>query len=123
MPIQEDRNTPCLIRSYEPGRITCDNQVYEQSIIIDKDQNVSMWRPESLNDITTNDWSYILSIKPDIILLGTGTNFRMPPPELLAPLYNAKIGVECMDTGAACRSYVALISEQRNVIAALLVKK
>jgi uncharacterized protein len=55
------------------------------------------------------------------VLLGTGATFIFPEPALLAPLRKAGIGVEVMDTAAACRTYNILLGEERNVVAALIV--
>ena len=41
-------------------------------------------------------------------------------PALLRPLIDAGIGVETMDTAAACRTYNVLLAEGRSVVAALL---
>jgi uncharacterized protein len=58
---------------------------------------------------------------PELLILGTGRRQRFPRAELLAPLAEAGIGWEVMDTGAACRTYNILMSEGRNVAAALLM--
>ena len=55
------------------------------------------------------------------MLLGTGPVFRFPEAARLAPLYQAGIGVEVMDTPAACRTYNILMGEGRKVLAALLL--
>jgi len=55
------------------------------------------------------------------VLLGTGTTLRFPPPRLTRPLVEAGVGLEVMDTAAACRTYNILQGEGRNVVAALIV--
>ena len=64
----------------------------------------------------------IVEMRPEIVFLGSGAAFRFPEPALLAPLYRAGIGVEVMDTPAACRTYNILMGEGRNVVAALIVE-
>jgi uncharacterized protein len=61
-------------------------------------------------------------MKPEIVLLGTGATFVFPDPARLAPLRDARVGVEVMDTAAACRTYNILLAEGRNVVAALIVQ-
>lgn len=56
----------------------------------------------------------------EIVLLGTGTRLRFPPPSLTRPLIEAGIGLEVMDTGAACRTYNLLAAEGRKVLALIL---
>ena len=59
--------------------------------------------------------------KPEVVLLGTGARLRFPPAAVLAPLTRAGIGVEVMDTAAACRTYNILAGDGRRVVAALLM--
>jgi uncharacterized protein len=63
----------------------------------------------------------LLALHPSIVLLGTGEQLSFPPPALLAVFYRAKIGIEVMNNGAACRTYSVLMSEGRKVAAALLI--
>jgi uncharacterized protein len=64
----------------------------------------------------------LLERHPEVVLLGTGAAFRFPSRALLAPIQAAGIGVEVMDTPAACRTFNILLGEGRNVIAALVVE-
>ena len=56
----------------------------------------------------------------EIVLLGTGERLRFPHPSLTRPLIESGIGLEVMDTGAACRTYNLLASEGRKVLAVIL---
>jgi uncharacterized protein len=58
----------------------------------------------------------------EILLLGTGDRLHFPHPSLTQPLRDAGIGVEVMDTGAACRTYNILLAEDRRVGAALMLE-
>ena len=62
----------------------------------------------------------IVAFKPELVLFGSGLRLRFPAPALLRPLIDAHIGVETMDTAAACRTYNVLLAEGRSVVAALL---
>ena len=64
----------------------------------------------------------ILDFEPEILLIGTGDQLTFPLLEIYGDLINAGIGVEIMDTHAACRTYNALTSENRNVAAALIIR-
>ena len=59
--------------------------------------------------------------KAEILLIGTGENQGFLPPTTMAQIYQAGIGVECMNSGAAARSYNVLISENRRVLALILL--
>ncbi len=110
------------IRAYEPGAITVNEKTYHNSLIISPSKLITDWPPQSLESLQEADFEPILALSPEVVLLGTGNRFIMPPPKKLSPLYIKNLGVECMDTGAACRTYAALMSEGRRVVAALLIR-
>jgi uncharacterized protein len=66
------------------------------------------------------DFAPIAQAHPEIVLVGTGSKLRFPHPRVFAPLRQANIGFEVMDTQAACRTYNILLAESRKVAAALL---
>ena len=63
----------------------------------------------------------IAQLEPEIALLGTGDRQRFPHPRLIQALMARGIGVEVMDTSAACRTYNIVMLEGRRVAAALLL--
>ncbi|HET8694282.1 MAG TPA: MTH938/NDUFAF3 family protein, partial [Aquabacterium sp.] len=64
----------------------------------------------------------IAQAQPEVVIFGSGTTLRFPAPSLLRPLMAARIGIETMDTAAACRTYNILVAEGRRVMAALLLE-
>lgn len=119
---EEHYNQSYQIKAYTPGEITINDTKYTDSLIVSANHLISPWHPNSLNELADNDWQAILELQPEIVLLGTGLKFIMPPDKQLAPLHQQQIGVECMDTAAACRTFMALLAEDRKVAAALLIK-
>ena len=69
------------------------------------------------------DFEAVLALRPEIVLLGTGRRQRFPRPHLTAALARGGIGVEVMDTAAACRTYNILMSEGRRVLLAAFVQE
>ena len=65
-------------------------------------------------------FAHLATLGAEIILLGTGPKLRFPHPSLTRPLIEARIGLEVMDTGSACRTYNILVAEGRKVVAAIL---
>ena len=110
------------IERYRPGEITINSTDYHHSLILKADQLFTPWRPKTLENVYHDDWSLILKWQPEILLLGTGLQFKMASARILAPLIDAQIGVECMDTHAACRHFIALNADGRDVAAALLIQ-
>ena len=57
---------------------------------------------------------------PQFLLLGTGRRQVFPPADVVRSFHDAGIGIDTMDTGAACRTYNILLAEKRPVTAALM---
>lgn len=121
MELSLDKGSGLHIRSYHHGMIETDVQIYSTSIVITP-QNAEIWRPKSLNDIREEDLIYLTTFNPQIVLLGTGTELKFPPVVLFRCLIEKKIGYEIMNTAAACRTYNVLMSENRAVVAGLLIE-
>jgi len=105
------------IQRYTADSITVNGQVFTSSLLV-MPRYVNSWAVKDFASLTE---AHLIPLKPEVVLLGTGMKIRFPPPELLAPLINQRIGVEVMDTPAACRTYNVLMAEERAVIAALLL--
>ena len=110
-----------LIRTYAPGRIDVNQETYTRSLIVQPGQVVADWPPQAFADLASAHFETLAALAPEIVVLGTGLRQQFPRAELLAPLIKAGIGWEVMDSGAACRTYNILVSEGRNVAAALLI--
>lgn len=108
------------ITSYRSGEIVIGGVVYRTSVAVGFDGSVQPWPPSAFEDFTDTHFELIAARQPEIVLIGTGGRTRFPAPALLAPCSRRGIGVEIMDTGAACRSFNFLLGEERRVIAALL---
>jgi uncharacterized protein len=78
------------------------------------------WTPTSIDDLQAEHLDPIIELQPELVLLGTGTRLTFPAPQLLASLHRQRIGVEVMDTAAACRTYNILMGEGRFVVAGLI---
>jgi uncharacterized protein len=114
-------NGRCVVRGYEPGRLHIDNEVYEHSLILMPERVVANWRPRHFGELDVSSLAELAAWQPEVVVLGTGSTLRFPPAAWLAPFFASQVGVECMDTGAACRTYNLLMSEGRSVVAGLLL--
>lgn len=92
-----------------------------RSAIITAQHLVRDWPPQGIEELTREDVEMIVALKPEVVLIGTGARLIWPQRALLRPLYDAGIGVEIMDTAAACRTYNVLSYEERPVAAALMM--
>ena len=116
--LPEGRNS---FSAYGPGYVDVNGKRYTSSLVVSGDRLIADWPTESLTALKADHFAAIVELSPEIVLLGTGQAFQFPEPALLAPLHHARIGVEVMDTPAACRTYNILLGEGRNVVAALIV--
>jgi uncharacterized protein len=110
------------IRSYSAGEIKINDRTLSHSLIITPTQLIEPWAPNTLQELQASDLELILGMRPEIVLLGTGAKMLFPDPKLLAPFLERGIGIEFMDTGAACRTFNVLVGESRNAVAALLIR-
>ncbi len=109
------------ITAYAAGEIRMRDRVFHASLIATRDAVISEWTPAPVEQLAIDDFGRLLELSPEVVLLGTGPKQRMPPPALFAAFAARGIGLEVMDTGAACRTYNLLLSEFREVAVALVV--
>ena len=117
---REDSNEANTIVAYAEGEVRLRDHAYTSSLIVTRTEILDGWRPASANALSIADFSALIALKPEIVLLGTGARLRFPHPRLTAALTRARIGLEVMDVQAACRTYNILMAEERKVAAALL---
>ena len=110
-----------LITSYGKDHILINGVRHECSLIVLPDEVVTGWARDLLQ-LTPEHFDALALRAPEIVLLGSGKRLRFPSPALYAGLIKANIGVEVMDTPAACRTYNILAAEGRRVAAALILE-
>lgn len=115
----EGRN---LFTGYGDGYVDVNGARHHANVAVAADAITPGWTAGPLEAVTEDHIGRIAAAQPEIVILGSGAAFRFPHPSVLAPLYRAGIGVEVMDTRAACRTYNILLSEGRRVVAALIVE-
>lgn len=122
MKLSVDYNTSrYTIKAYETGSVTINNHQYSDSLIVTPEQLINPWEPASLEQLNQTHIEALIEMKPEIILLGTGETLNFPHPSLISIAMQKGIGFEVMDTGSACRTFNVLASEDRNVLAAILM--
>ena len=117
----DDNRAKYQIRGYKPGIIQVNDERLTQSIIISAEKLITDWPPQHINELTKEHLYIITTLRPAILLIGTGATLQFPATDVYGDLINQGIGVEIMDTSAACRTYNALTAEERNVAAALII--
>jgi uncharacterized protein len=110
-----------LIRGYGPGEVRINDQVLHANCIVTADALIMDWKARNSDSLTLEELQPILDLKPELVLLGTGSKQRFPPSTVRSLFTSRRIGLETMDLGAACRTYNILVQEERRVAAALFL--
>ena len=105
---------------YGSGFVSVNATRYEHSVIVLPDRLID-WQVARFEELTQETLQPLASLEVEIIVLGTGATLRFPPASALRPLQQAGIGVEVMDSQAACRTYNVLLAEDRRVCAAVIL--
>ena len=126
MKLQPDRLDVHSILGYGSGWVGLgSNGVAEKithSIVIGSRGEKFDWNCENFNALTEQHFALLAATQPELVIFGSGTRLRFPPPAFMRLLMQKRIGLETMDTLAACRTYNILAGEGRQVIAALLIE-
>jgi uncharacterized protein len=108
------------VTGYGPGFIEVNKSPHQGHLLLMPDAPAQPWQAKGFEALCRDDFDALLALRPEIVLLGTGRRQRFPHPRLTAALAQAGVGLEVMDTAAACRTYNILMTEGRRVLAAFL---
>jgi uncharacterized protein len=108
------------ISRHGPHGVVVNGQEYTRSVIVPWQGSVADWQVGSFDALAEADFAKLAEMKPELVIFGSGLRLRFPPAACLKQLMKLRIGVETMDTPAACRTYNVLLAEGRAVVAALL---
>ena len=107
------------IQRVTPSSITVNGKPYAQSLALTPEAVISDWQAKPVAELADSDFAALLETAPEIMLLGTGPDNVFPPRELIFAFARRGIGLECMDTAAAARTFNVLANEGRQVAAVL----
>ena len=121
MKLQADRiEGQNAISRHGPGGVIVNGVEHRRSVIVPWTGEVARWTVDRFEDLTAEHFALLAASGAELVIFGSGPRIRFVKPALLKPLIERRIGVETMDTAAACRTYNVLLAEGRSVIAALL---
>ena len=110
-----------LITAYDKNFIEVNRQRHAKSMIVMPQQLIVDWEVLDFAHLTTEHFIKIAALNAEVVLLGTGEKHQFLHPRTYQALTAKGIPLECMTTAAACRTYNILMSEGRNVVAALIL--
>ena len=122
MKLHADKPDRVAITGYGPGWIAVNGERHTTSLLIGADGAMQPWDCRSFDTLTAAHFAGLADSNPELVVFGSGHLLRFAPPAVLRALLERRIGVETMDTGAACRTFNILASEGRRVAAALILE-
>jgi uncharacterized protein len=111
------------ISKLEPGRIWVHAIAFESSVLVPWRGEVQAWAVDSAGALQPAHFEAIVGLQPELVIFGSGDKHRFVSPALYRSLIERRIGVETMDTAAACRTFNVLVNEGRKVVGAFVMDK
>ena len=122
MKLQPDRSLAPTITGHGPGWVAVNGDRIAHSVIIGSAGQRIAWPVSTYEALDATHFALLAELDVEVVLFGSGARIRFPRPAWIAPLVGRRIGLETMDTAAACRTYNILAQEGRSVAAALLLE-
>lgn len=110
------------VTGYDQAGVEINAKRYDYSVLVLPEVAPRAWNVTHFEDLTAAHFEAIAADKPDVVILGTGERQRFVHPRLIASLTALRIGVESMDSHAACRTYNILMGEGRKATLALIIE-
>jgi uncharacterized protein len=110
------------VHSYGPDWVRVDDQTYTSSLVMDSRGERFLWDCAHFEDLQPAHFEQLANLAPEMVIFGSGARLRFVAPDISRSLIEHQIGLETMDTQAACRTYNILASEGRHVALAVLIE-
>ena len=120
MKLHPDASNAYSIQSYSAEGVVVNGKLQAGPMKLCAIQGPQTWSADVFEDLTQDAFDELLAYKPELVIFGSGQRLRFPSPKLLQGLIRQGIGVETMDSGAACRTFNVLAGEGRHVVLAYL---
>ncbi|SFC95810.1 Mth938-like domain-containing protein [Massilia yuzhufengensis] len=123
MKLHSDNNQQYqTVTGYDASGVEINAKRFDFSLTVMPEVAPRPWNVARFEDLTAEHFEEIAKDVPDVVVLGTGERQRFVHPKLVASLSSKRIGVDCMDSHAACRTYNILMGEGRKVTLALIIE-
>ena len=122
MKLQPDRIETQSVTAYGPGWVAIQGEKIEHSVLITSEGLRLDWACARFDDLTPLHFAQLAELDVELVIFGSGSRLRFAPPAWQTGLMQRRVGLETMDTQAACRTYNILAGEGRKVAAALLIE-
>lgn len=109
-----------FVRAVGSAGVTVAGQTYTTAVILTPDSVHADWPVDSTADISAQTLETVVGLDPELVIIGTGAEQRFLEPDVMMVFHERGIGIEIMNTQAACRTFNLLVMEERRVVAAML---
>jgi uncharacterized protein len=109
------------VKHYQPGSVKINDRTIDKSCYCNQQQLIENWGCRKIEELNKEHLDELISLKPDVIILGTGEQQVFPSAELFAYCSQQGIGLDVMNNSAACRTYNVITTEERYVVLALIL--
>ena len=120
MKLHADASNAYTIQSYSQEGVVVNGQLQALPLIVCSVKGPQSWSAHLFEKLESASFDELLPFQPELVIFGSGQLLRFPSPKLLQGLIRQGIGVETMDSGAACRTFNVLAGEGRHVVLAML---
>ncbi len=114
--IKETNLIEFKITDYEDNQITINDKKFTSSFIVSNTIAPKNWGIKNINDLTSQSLLELANDASDLIIIGTGDKWQIPPLKIIAPILSRNIGIEFMDNKKACQSYNLVAGDGRKVV-------
>jgi uncharacterized protein len=124
MKFHADKSDSLSITAIGKGWVAINGERHENSMVVTSSGRLQPWACTRFEELAAAHFEGLLNVSPEppeLVLFGSGQRLRFAHPALMRGLIDRRIGVETMDTAAACRTFNILATEGRRVVAALIV--
>lgn len=124
MKFHADKPDSLSITAIGEGWVAVNGERHHSSRVLTSAGQIQAWACERFEHLTAAHFETLLNVMPEppeLVIFGSGQRLRFAPPVLMRTLIERRIGVETMDTAAACRTFNILATEGRRVVAALII--
>ncbi|HEX7690314.1 MAG TPA: Mth938-like domain-containing protein [Burkholderiaceae bacterium] len=109
------------ITHYDVDSLRVNGELHTASVLVPWVGTPVAWNAASLDALGPAHFEALLALEPEVVIFGTGPRMKFVSPALYRSLIEHRVGIETMDSGAACRTYTVLANEGRRVVAAILL--
>ena len=123
MYINLEPNDDHAIEAYSEHEVRINAIIYSHNLIVSQAELITDWDIKSIAQFNKDTLAPLLTLQPEIILIAHTQSNLFAPSAAIQHLAKHNISLECMSIGSACRTFNVLLSEKRNVVLGIILKK